>query len=133
MRIRKGDTRANAVAAATAGLVRATGSDEVAAFGNVAILLSRLLARPWVGTAEVPWILRGARGGMSDQSYTTSPVVPVAEALLEALTQEHGSIVAPQLLRGFFSQADEEDRLSIARVILLAPQASTDTSRVSGL
>jgi hypothetical protein len=65
-----------------------------------------------------PVALAGVRQGIAERPGTADPLLPVLTNLHKNLVDQHGNVIARQLLLALVKNASDEDRHTAVRVIL---------------
>lgn len=107
-------------AAAGLGLVRITDGDSQGASGNLEILLTHLLAQPWLRPDTLPYVVQGIRTALEELPETRDPLPGVLARLYAQISEQHGAPQAAEFLLLLVAQLGEADRTTAARVILTA-------------
>ena len=107
------------VGCAATGLVAIAG-DSAGATENLQVLLGRLLNQPWMRPDRFPAIVAGIRQAISERPGIQDPVLPVLETQHQNLVDEHGHVLASQLIMALVQNAIDRDRHAAAHIILTA-------------
>lgn len=95
-------------------LIRVGGRDS---YSNLVLFLRRLLAQPWLTSAQLPFVLAGIRAATTS-AKVADPFEAAMTGHYHELVEKAGPAVASQYVRGFVRLANEEDRTATNRVIL---------------
>jgi hypothetical protein len=104
-------------AAGALGLLSATPDGERAS-GNARILLTRILARPWLGADELAAVVRGIRAAIEERPGAADPLVPVLREFYSRLVERTSHGLASKLFMYLVRQLPEADRQAAARIVL---------------
>lgn len=95
-------------------LIRVGGEN---AYSNLVLFLQRLLAQPWLTSAQLPFVLGGIRAAASS-AEVADPFEAAITSHYRELVENAGHAIASEYVRAFVHLADEEDRSATNRVIL---------------
>ncbi|WP_159104186.1 hypothetical protein [Streptomyces sp. CdTB01] len=106
------------ISSAGIGLVRVAGDAE-AASRNLAVFLRKIIARSWLETSTVPYVLKGIRGALEEVPGASDPIQTVFGEVYGALVGRFGHVTAANYLMGLFAIADSDDKAIASRVVLM--------------
>ena len=87
------------------------------AYSNLVLFLQRLLAQPWITSAQLPFVLAGIRAA-ADSAEVADPFEAALTSHYQDLAKKAGPALASQYVRGFVHLTNADDRSMTSRIIL---------------
>ncbi|MHA7222981.1 tetratricopeptide repeat protein [Arthrobacter sp. RHLT1-20] len=87
------------------------------AYSNLVLYLQRLLAQPWITSAQLPFVLAGIRAATSS-AEVADPFEAALTSHYQDLAEKAGPALASRYVRGFVHLTNADDRSMTNRIIL---------------
>lgn len=87
------------------------------AYSNLVLYLQRLLAQPWITSAQLPFVLAGIRAATSS-AEAADPFEAALTSHYQDLAEKAGPALASRYVRGFVHLTNADDRSITNRIIL---------------